>query len=183
MNKKGFTLVELLAAITLLGILMMVAIPAFSDMIRRNRNKIYLTDAQKLVALAEYNIRAKSSQIQLPSRGYGIVLTLGYLDNGSLSNPPNDGVYDPNYSFVLAKNTANGLEYSVMLVEKLKGNSYMGIDLHKRESLINVKPTSVVQNFKTSTLTGLTSASGYYNYIKTKLGNSYITSVQYLKKS
>ncbi|MBR2828523.1 MAG: type II secretion system protein [Bacilli bacterium] len=151
MNKKGFTLVELLAAITLLGILMGIAIPAIMHLITGNRNQIYVTDAKKLIALAEYNVRAKSSQIQLPSdesdiekTNYGM-FTFEFLDNGDFENTPNDGVYDPRYTFVVVKNVGGKLFYSVMIVEKYKNKYYKGIELISSEELVDANYKTIVK--------------------------------------
>lgn len=163
MNKKGFTLIELLAAITILGILMGIAIPAIMHLITDNRNKIYITDAKKLVALAEYNIRAKSSQLHLPKdesknvppKINYLVLYFSYLDNGDFDSTPNGGVYDPNYSFVAIQNVDGKLYYSVMLVEKLKNDIYKGIKLIPYEALVewentNKKPDTLNDNRRTN---------------------------------
>ena len=181
MNKKGFTLVELLAAFSILGVLMMIAIPAVTTMIEKNRSKIYITDAEKLISLAEYNLKAKSSQIQLPPRGQGIVLTLKYLDNGDFRSSPSDGEYDPNLSFVVGKNTANGMVFSVMMIEKIKGGTYRGIKLTTRESLLDAKASSKVKNFTAADI-GLSSftINSYYTFINTNLGSGYISAVKYL---
>ena len=49
MNKKnGFTLVELLAMLTVLGILMVVTIPNISKILNNNRVNKYKMDAKKI---------------------------------------------------------------------------------------------------------------------------------------
>ena len=80
-NKKGFTLVELLAAIVILGLLITFAFPTITRMVFKSREKIYIADAQKLVAQAEYRLRANNSEIEKPDPGNCIVLSLLYLDN------------------------------------------------------------------------------------------------------
>ena len=168
MNKKGFTLVELLAAITILGILMSIAIPAISYLINKNRSRIYITDAKKLVSLAEYSIRAKSSQVQIPARGNLLIFSFDYLNNGTFKNSPNNNGYKSNLSFVVVKNTADGLKYYVMLIEKIKGGGYKGIDLTSRESLIDANEKDVVKNFSLNTFSSFNSST----YATSKVGGS-----------
>ena len=55
-SNKGFTLIELLASVVILGILLVFAGPRIFGMISLNRDKMYVTDAKKLMAQAEYKI-------------------------------------------------------------------------------------------------------------------------------
>ncbi len=48
-NKNGFTLIELLAVIIILGILMIIAIPAVTSYINNSRKSSYITSAKQLV--------------------------------------------------------------------------------------------------------------------------------------
>lgn len=43
MNKKGFTLIEMLAVVIILGVIMVVALPSVSKLINKNRMKNYET--------------------------------------------------------------------------------------------------------------------------------------------
>ena len=45
-NNKGFTLVELLAALIILGILSALAMPTVINMLSSSRDKLYVTDAR-----------------------------------------------------------------------------------------------------------------------------------------
>ena len=142
-NNKGFTLIELLAAIAVLSILMVLTLPQLTNVIGGNRNKIYVNDAKKMIALAEYKIRSNSTSIERPDDGECIVFSLNYLDNDSFDSPPNRGDYLRYSSFVVAKNDNGNMEYSAILIEEYK-NVYKGIkltkedDLNKRDAVKNI---------------------------------------------
>ena len=63
-NNKGFTLVELLATLVLLGILMGIGLPILTGLLSNNRNKIYVADINRMIALAETKLNSSSSTIE-----------------------------------------------------------------------------------------------------------------------
>lgn len=147
MNKKGFSLIELLAAIVILGILVVFSIPVVTKYIKSSRGKSYLIDSNKLISLAEYKINSNSLKIEKPDRGNCIVLSYKYIDDGSLDNPPNKGKYDSDASFVVIKNNNGSLEYSVELIEETKDGDYVGIGLSKQEEINDNKDISKMKYF------------------------------------
>ena len=64
-NSLGFTLIELIATITILGIIMLIAVPNVISVVTKNKNQTYVNDARKFVTLAKYKslIVIKSSAI------------------------------------------------------------------------------------------------------------------------
>lgn len=134
-KKNGFTLVELLATIIILGILMGMGLPILMRTIQTNRKKLYVSDAEKLISLADYKLKSNSSEIEKPDPDSCVIFSMSFLDDGSFESAPNDGEYDKEASFVVAKNVNNGdIEFSVMLVENKKG-SFLGIPLTKDDNL------------------------------------------------
>lgn len=63
--KKGFTLFELLAVLTILGLVLAITIPSIGDIISRNREKLYIeTENRILDAAKSYTLE---NPIELPS--------------------------------------------------------------------------------------------------------------------
>ncbi|MBQ5474491.1 MAG: type II secretion system protein, partial [Lachnospiraceae bacterium] len=137
-NNKGFTLVELIAVIALLGILAMFAIPRIYSLITDSKKNVYIEDAIRLITQAQYAMNSKSVKIDKPDAGECIIISMKYLNSGDFQNPPNGGSYLPESSFVIVKNSGGDYVYSAMLVERLKDGSLMGVEL-STESALNAK--------------------------------------------
>ena len=151
-NMKGFTLVELLAAILIFGIISIYAIPHIVGLLDGSRRKIYVSDAQRMITQAEYKMRANNSVIEKPDPNNCIVISLLYLDTSDFDVAPNGGKYLKENSFVVVKNNNGKLEYAVTLVEKTKKGSYLGIDLTSKNSLSIGSTINHVTGFSQSEL-------------------------------
>ena len=101
-NRNGFTLVELLAVIVILGIIMLIAVPNVVGVIDNNRKETYLSDAKKMVTMAEYATRTNTS-ILMPNNGEVTVLRLSYINNGDLTKDPEGNNYDTYRSYIAIK--------------------------------------------------------------------------------
>lgn len=119
MNKKGFTLIEILAVIIILGVIMTVAVPNVLSMIDRNKKDTFIEHARLMATQAEYTIR-KDTTIEYPSANKAIILTLEYLNTDDVSASPYNTDYDKTRSFVAVVNeSVDGLteyKYYVHLV-------------------------------------------------------------------
>ena len=113
LNKMGFTLVELLAAMLILGILMGVAIPNVIGVVNRQKNSAYIEDAKRMVIRARTTF---SSNTNIDKVG-NTCFTLRYLDNGDFDEPPNGGVYLKSLSYVKYDIHDNQARYLVTLIE------------------------------------------------------------------
>lgn len=101
MNKKGFTLVELIAMMVVIGILMAITIPNISGIIKKNREDQAIEDVNKMVS----NVKAKldSGKVEKPNVNECVVFTLKSADtNDDIGAGLNGGVYDPLGTFVVA---------------------------------------------------------------------------------
>ena len=154
MNKKGFTLVELLASLTILGLLMIVTVPNVVGILSQNREKIYNEDAKKMISTAKYKLAGTNNGVVKPALNQCVVMSLGFLDNGEYDNPPNEGEYLREQSYVVIKKV-NGstsgtyrYDFSVRLVEKFNGSLY-GIDYSKESAVekgVDAKKLSAINN-------------------------------------
>ena len=147
-NSKGFTLVELLAVIVILGILVVFSIPLMLKYINYSKSKTYIMDANKLISIAEYKINSNSLKIEKPDPGNCIVLSYDYLNDGSIKNPPGKGSYLSSASYVVVKNSTSGkLEYSAALIEEVDGGGYSGLILSSPSQMNTTFGFSRVDNY------------------------------------
>ena len=113
MNKKGFTLTELIAIIVILGVLMTVAIPNVLSILERNKALSMIEDAKKFIAEVEYKIRSDTS-IELPTENAkATIIKLSYLDTTDLDTSSYGISYDKNTSFIMiGRNDGNNTYYA-----------------------------------------------------------------------
>ena len=183
-NNKGFTLIELLAALVILGLLVMIGLPKLTSAITSSKDKVYVSDAKRLIAQTEYKVKVNSSVVELPSDGNCIVVGLKYLDASDFDSPPNDGEYLEDQSFAVIKNKNGKFEYSARLIEQYKDDKgYKGIELSKNDDLDKNGGLTCVKTFKktdvTSSVVDLDNSS-LRMYVNEKLGTLYCNEVEYV---
>ncbi len=76
-NKKGFTLVELLAVIVVLAIIMIIAVPSVMDSMNNARKGSFVVYAQKTMTTAETKVQALSLSGGLPNQCYTLKALMG----------------------------------------------------------------------------------------------------------
>ena len=149
MNNKGFTLVELLAMLVVLGALMIIAVPNIMGIVGNQRLNTIRNDATTMVETSKVKV-AKNEFIKKPQPGHCLIFSLSYVnDNGNISNGPNGGEYDDYESFVVYQNTTTGdttrYNYYVRLIEKKDSKNY-GIELENIKDINEVTNTNIKTN-------------------------------------
>ena len=132
MNKKGFTLVELLGVIVILSIVMLIAIPNISSTLERSKRDQYLTDAKKMITLTEYELR--KGDVDKPTENQILKITLSYLATNDLEKDPDGVLYDGTNSYVIVFRKNGYLTYYVNLVAK-HGTKYWGVNFAEQSEL------------------------------------------------
>lgn len=114
MNKKAFTLVELIATIVILGVIMTIAIPNVLSIIEKNKQEDFIEAAKMLITEVEYKVRSDPN-IELPKEdNHVIAITLNYLNSGNFEQSSYEYPYDK-LSFVLIVKSGNDYKYYVHL--------------------------------------------------------------------
>jgi len=124
MNKKGFTLVELLGIIVILSLIMFIAIPNITSLVQKNKRNTYIVDAKKMVSLVEYDLRKGNKE--KPNNGEEVKVTLKALSTSDVEKDSDGNVYDVDKSYVKVTRLNGYLVYYVQLVS-CNGNSCSGI--------------------------------------------------------
>ncbi len=98
-NSKGFTLIELIAVIVILGVIMTIAIPNIVATLDKNRRDTFIKDAQRAITSAEYTIRS-NPKYEWPDSNTIVVFPLNKIKNLDLEVSSFDTYYSLKDSFI-----------------------------------------------------------------------------------
>lgn len=123
-SKKGFTLVELLATIVVLGVIMMIAVPNIIGIIDKNKESNKIEDAKRLVSVAQYANGKEKTKLDLDECR---IYSLEEIDNNEFEKSPNSDSYDKDKSLAVVRRSASSdesstYEYYYSLIESKKAN-------------------------------------------------------------
>ena len=95
-NKKGFTLVELLAVIVVLAIIILIAMPAVLSSMEKARKNSFAVEANEVIRAAQ---TAYADAVMQGKSGNTFCITYDYLKNGFLEK--NDNSYTGSVKLVI----------------------------------------------------------------------------------
>lgn len=133
MNKKAFTLVELLGVIIILSIIMLIAIPNITRITERTKKDSYINDAKKIVYLAKYEV--KKGTINKPGNGESIKVTLKELVTNDVEKDKDGLSYNEEETYVYITRENGNIVYYVQLIADKKNGNHRGILLVNSEEL------------------------------------------------
>lgn len=122
LNNKGYTLIELLATMLVLGILMAVTIPNITGISTQNKVTAYAEDAKKFKNIVEYKLRGDNTVKKPTSNGQCVIVALNLVHGSEFDNPPYGGTYMKDKSFVVMVKKNKRFHYYVQLVEGIDCN-------------------------------------------------------------
>lgn len=110
MNKKGFTLIEVLGVIILLGVLSMITVPVVRDLIKSSRDELYEEQIEQI----ENGLKnwAHDNIFLLPEDNSVVTLSLGQLAqsghvNYKIENPKNNKCFSTESELTITKYNNN----------------------------------------------------------------------------
>lgn len=86
MKNKGFTLVELLAVIVLLGLIALVAVPAITGIIKSGKESLSASQKESIIMSAKNWASERENISKLPTDGICVYITLGTLKSSGYSD-------------------------------------------------------------------------------------------------
>ena len=129
-NEKGFTLVELLAVILVLGLVLVIAVPSVNKYLKSSKQKAFDVQINTMVEAVE--TYANTFRKVLPqNNGEEVRITLGQLKaegliKNDMTDPKTDKYFDDSIEFTIRKNGNNYIyeaDESTIITRNTKTNS------------------------------------------------------------
>ncbi len=117
MKKNGFTLIEMIAVIIILGVILLIAVPAVSSYILNSNEGVYANDISTFIqeTKLEYNDKTLGPRIE-ENEIMLVPVSMLTLQKGSNTESPFGKLID-RQSYIIIKRTGKSLEYYATVVD------------------------------------------------------------------
>lgn len=150
MNRKGFTLVEIIGVVTVLALILIVAVPSLTKTLKRNEQKKYDDYIDNLKMAAENYVVSKLKE-GLVIGDYFIVSLGDLIDSGyvndTVTNPQNDQKLTRNTIIKVKKDLDNTFKYNIKEFYQLLPNEYQQVEYIESESIDTSHGQSINTNW------------------------------------
>ena len=138
MNKKGFTLVELIAVVTIIGIIALIAIPSIMTLSNNSKKEQVISDAKKLISDVKYKSKLIEYEEFYPDKVEGSCKKICIKEpkfSGIIKTDPDGNEYDEDESCVNVLYQNGKYNYFIKLASINNGKYKRGISTSKDKIL------------------------------------------------
>ncbi len=157
-SEFGFTLIELLAVIIILGVLLLIAVPAVSRYIDSSRKNSYISSVKALVDSVSVSINSLELPFT-PTAKQAVIVPFSaiHVERGKANVKSPYANYDPDRSYIIVTYENGGYNYYVSAVDEsghgipfVKDSNITtnAITIDKKELDNNVIPLSTIKSGK-----------------------------------
>ena len=142
MNKKGFTLLELIAVIIIIGVLLMIAIPSVSGIIFSSRDNVYSNNIAAYINEIDTLYKEKKFG---PLLDEDQIMMVPIKDISFEKNNTNDspyGGYDFERSYIIIERSEHGYKLYATVVDTTKRGVFELLSDDVNSSIIKVQDTN-----------------------------------------
>ena len=163
--KKGFTLVELLGVLIVLGLIALVTVPIASTAVKDSKNKLYNSQVERIIEASKKYVLENIDNTEIISKdlyNYVSLETLktgGYLENRDIKDPRTKQVMDGCVTISYSSNKFN-YEYSDLNCVDLNEGNAPTITILNNEYNIKVEVNSTFDLTTVNSKVSATSHSG-----------------------
>lgn len=119
MNKKGFTLIELIVVVVIIGAILLFALPNITSTLERNKKDEMINDAKDAIEKAKnYLLTHKECSDNLKNPGDSVYIFLDTIDSSNdIKDSPFGQDYNRENSCVIINYSGSYYKYSVNLTD------------------------------------------------------------------